>query len=180
MVMTMMMRFLAIILLIILPTPFSFGEGDHVPQEYLVKAKYLLNIPLFTEIPSQKKGDTAFTICLIGSTPIESVLAPAEGKLIKNSHLRIRRIEDLSPLDSCQVLFIAASERYRLQRLLPEAHRLGIMTISDMRDFTKLGGIVSLVSVNNRITYDLNLVAARSVGILFSTHILKLANDVIN
>jgi hypothetical protein len=176
----MLIRLLAIILLIILPAPFSFGQGDSVPQEYLIKAKYLLNIPLFTEMSSQKKGDTSYAICLIGSTPMESVLAPSEGKLIKNRPLGIRRVEDLSQLDHCQVLFIAASERYRLQRVLPDAHRLGILTISDMRDFTKLGGIVSLVSVNNRITYDLNLVAARSAGILFSTHILKLANDVIN
>lgn len=176
----MLMRSLAIMLLIILPSAVASGEGDNVPQEYLVKAKYLLNIPLFTEMPSQKKSATSYTICMVGGTPLETILAPSEGKQIKSRPLAIRRVEDLSQLDSCQVIFIAASERYRLQQLLPAAHRVGIMTISDMRDFTKLGGMVSLVSVNNRITYDLNLVAARSAGISFSTQILKLANDVIN
>ncbi|MCG6535573.1 MAG: YfiR family protein, partial [Syntrophales bacterium LBB04] len=155
------------------------GEGN-VRQEYLVWTKYVVNIPLFTEIPTQKKNSTSYTICLIGNTPLGSILIPSEGKQIKNRPLAIRRVENLSQLDNCQVLFIAASERYRLQQLLPAVHQMGIMTISDMRDFTKMGGIVSLVSVNNRITYDLNLVAARSAGISFSTQILKLANDVIN
>jgi hypothetical protein len=176
----MLMRLFAIILLVILPAAFSFGEGDNIPQEYLIKAKYVLNIPLFTEMPSQKKHGILYTICLIGNTPLESVLAPSEGKQIKNRPLTIRKVADSGQLDSCQVLFIATSERYRLQQLLPVAHQIGILTISDMRDFTKMGGMVSLVSVNNRITYDLNLVAARSAGISFSTQILKLANDVIN
>lgn len=176
----MLIRFIAIILLVLLSAPWSFGEGDIVPQEYLIKAKYVLNIPLFTEMPSQKKGGGSYTICLIGNTPLEGVLAPSEGKQIKNRPLAIHKVTDSSQLDVCQVLFIAPSERYRLQQLFPVAHQLGIMTISDMRDFTKLGGMVSLVSVNNRITYDLNLVAARSAGVSFSTQILKLANDIIN
>jgi len=176
----MWMRLLAIIMLVILPATFSFGEGDNVPQEYLVKAKYLLNIPLFTELPSQKKGGTSYTICLIGGTPLESVLSTSTGKQIKNRPLAIKKVDDIRQLDSCQVLFIAASERYRLQQILPEAHQQGIMTISDIRDFATLGGMISLVTVNNRITYDLNLVAARSAGVSFSAQILKLANDVIN
>ena len=176
----MLRRMFAILLLVILSADFTFGEGDNVPQEYQIKAKYVLNIPLFTVMPSQKKSDRYYTICLIGDTPLGSILLSSEGKQIKNLPLAIRKVADSGQLDSCQVLFIATSERYRLQQLLPVAHQLGIMTISDMRDFTRMGGIVSLVSGNNRITYDLNLVAARSAGISFSTQILKLANDVIN
>jgi hypothetical protein len=77
-------------------------------------------------------------------------------------------------------MFIAASKRYRLQLLLPGAHRLRIMTIRDMHDFSIPGGMVSLVFVNNRITFDLSMVSGRSVAILFSSQFLKLANDIIN
>ena len=81
--------------------------------------------------------------------------------------------------DSCQMLFIASSERHRLQTLLPEAQRRGILTISDMRDFTRLGGMISLQTINNRVTFDLNLSAAGKASISFSTHLLKLARDII-
>ena len=82
-------------------------------------------------------------------------------------------------MDSCQMLFIASSERHRLQTLLPEAQRRGILTISDMRDFTRLGGMISLQTINNRVTFDLNLSAAGKASISFSTHLLKLARDII-
>ena len=176
----MLLRLLTILLLIFLPPTVSLGHGEAVPQEYLVKAKYLLNMPLFTEMPPQAKRGTGYTICLIGDTPLESVLETSRGSLINNRPLVIRKINDLSQMDSCQMLFIASSERHRLQTLLPETQRRGILTISDMRDFARLGGIISLLTVDNRITFDLNRSAARSASISFSSHLLKLAHDITN
>lgn len=176
----MLTRALAILLLIVLTSSLSFGEGDNVPQEYLVKARYLLNIPLFTEMPPQAKKGSSYTICLIGATPLESILVSSKGNLVRNRPLAILRVEELAQVDSCQMLFIASSERYRLQALLSEAHRRGILTVSDMRDFTRLGGMVSLLTVNNRVTFGLNRSAAGMASISFSSQLLKLAHDIIN
>ena len=150
------------------------------PQEFKVKASYLLNMPRFADWPASTSGNQSFKICTIGETPLFDLLVSMKDLRIKNHPVLVLSINEIAQANECQVLFIAASERYRLQRLLPEAHKLKIMTISDMRDFSKLGGIIALVSVNNRITYDLNLVTARSAGITFNSQILKLANDVIN
>jgi hypothetical protein len=117
---------------------------------------------------------------VIGDTPLENVLELSKGKLIKGRPLAVRRVENLSQADSCQMLFIASSERHRLQTLLPEAHRGGILTISDMRDFARMGGMVSLLNVDNRITFDLNRSAAAMASIYFSSHLLKFAHDIIN
>ena len=175
-----MLRLLIILFLTVVPTAISFGQGGDVPQEYVVKAKYLLNIPLFTEMPPQMKTATSYTICLIGETPLESILASFRGKQIKNLPLVIRKVEDLSQIGRCQMLFIASSERHRLQQLLPEANRHGILTVSDMRDFVRLGGIISLQNVDNRITFDVNLSSAKKASISFSSHLLNLARDIIN
>ncbi len=153
--------------------------GADTLQEFKVKASYLLNLPMFADWPASAARFQSFKVCIIGETPLHDVLETMKERKIKNRQVSIVTIQDIAQSDGCQVLFIAASERYRLQRLLPEAHRLGIMTISDIRDFAKHGGMVSLLSINNKITYDLNLVSARSAGISFSSQILKLANDVI-
>src|SRR6185369_2459914 len=102
----------------ILPTAFAYGQENDAPQEYQVKAKYLLNIPLFAELPFQTKNASNYTICLIGNTPLENILISSRGKLVKNRPLVVRRVVDLSQADSCQMLFIASSERHRLQTLL--------------------------------------------------------------
>ena len=168
------------ILLLILSAAITYGKDDDVPQEYLVKAKYLLNIPLFTEVSAKAKIGQSYTICLIGDSPLESVLASSSGKLIKNRPLAVLKVTDLSQLGSCQMLFIASSERRRLQTLLSEAHSNGIVTISDMRDFAHMGGMINLLIVDGRIAFDLNRSAAGIAAITFSTHLLKLARDVIN
>ncbi|NVN91190.1 MAG: YfiR family protein [Desulfuromonadales bacterium] len=176
----MVLRWLVILLLSLLSPTLSCGQEDEVPQEYLVKAKYLLNLPLFIEMPSPSKNSASFTTCLIGDTPLENILVSSRGKLIKNRPLAIRRIEDPGQVDGCQMLFIASSERHNLQKLLTEAHRRGILTISDMRNFARLGGMISLLTVDNRVTFDLNRSAAGKASISFSSHLLKLAHDVIN
>lgn len=166
-------------LLICLTTLLLPGAEAEIPQEFKVKAGYLLNLPLFSEwAPAHHTGCAAFTICIMGDTPLDAILDTTRDKRIKNRPVAVKTITDLAQADCCQVLFIAASERYRLQRLLPEAHRRGIMTVSDMRDFTRAGGMVALVSVNSRIAFDLNLSAARNASIAFNSQLLKLANDV--
>jgi hypothetical protein len=175
----MLMRFFIIVLVSILTPSLSFGQAGDVPQEYLIKARYLLNMPLFSEIPTQAHKEKSYTICLIGDTPLGIVLEPSRGKLIKGRPLTIRKVDDLGQIDNCQMLFIASSERHRLQLLLPEAHRRGILTVSDMRDFARLGGIVSLQTIDSRILFDLNLFSAGKASISFSSHLLKLARDII-
>lgn len=148
------------------------------PQEYVVKAKYLVNIPLFASLPESAGHCASFTICIIGHTPVVDALKAIQARQINNQPLEIKTISEISHTGCCKVLFIAASEQYRLQQLLPEANRQGILTVSDIRDFAKYGGMVSLVNANNRISYDLNLAAARKARISFSAQLLKLANDI--
>jgi hypothetical protein len=172
-------RLLALLLLWSLTAVPCFVQADETPQEYVIKARYLLNIPLFTENAFPDNGAKPYTICLIGDTPLAGVLEPFGGRMIKKRPLTIRKVDNLSQADGCQMLFIASTERHRVQPLLAEAHRQGILTISDMRDFARLGGIISLLVVDNRIAFDLNRSAAGKASISFSTHLLKLARDII-
>ena len=157
------------------------SHAEEIPLEYRIKANYLLNIPLFVGLPPPEQGCSSFNICMIGDNPMESILlTSSREKTIRNRPVKIKVVDDADQLGCCQVLFIASSERYRLQKLLTEANRRRILTISDMRDFIRHGGMINLVSVNNRITFDLNRRAAQNASITFSTHLLKLANDVSN
>jgi len=177
------MRKRVLFISVFLMTCFIFGTKSCVAetlQEFKVKAGYLLNIPMFANFAPSSANCKSFTIAVMGETPLHEALQTTHGKKIKNLPVVIRAVHDISETDCCQVLFISSSERHHLQRLLPVAHQRGIMTISDMRDFIKLGGMVSLVMVGNRVTYDLNLAAARSAKISFSSQLLNLANDIRN
>jgi hypothetical protein len=176
----MVKRVPVILLLILFCSALSNGEENNMPQEYQIKARYLLNMPLFAEIPAHANMGETYNICFIGDTPLERILKSSESKLIKNRPLSVKGVEDIDQMDSCQMLFIGSSERHRLQSLLSRANLLGILTISDMRDFAHFGGMISLLTVDNRVTFDLNRSIAIKAKIFFSSHLLKLARDVIN
>ncbi len=173
------MRWLVILMLLMLPASFAYGQEMEIPHEYLVKSKYLLNMPLFIEGNSKAGVATSYTICLVGDTPLESILTASKGIMIKHLPLAVRKVEEPGQAGSCQMLFIASSERYRLQTLLSGAHRQGIVTIGDMRDFSRSGGMIGLLTVDNHVAFELNLSAAAKASVSFSSHVLKLAHDII-
>ena len=53
-----------------------------------------------------------------------------------------------------------------------------VLTISDLDDFTQLGGIVQLFVENGRMRFDLNLAAAKRGRLLLSSKLLVLAAHV--
>jgi len=175
----MPLRLLTILLMTTLMAALASGQDTDIPQEYQLKARYVLNMPVLSELPPQNNTASSYTICLIGDTPLKKVLAASQGKLVKNRPLAIRSVEDINRIDACQMLFIASSERYRLQPLLAEADRRGVLTISDMRGFVRQGGLIGLLIVDNRLTFDINQVAASKASISFSSQLLKLAHDII-
>ncbi len=172
------MRVCLLINALLLAFLLSVSGAADVPLEYRVKASYVLNFPLFTELPDRGENRSSFTICVIGDTPLRGALEAMRGKRIGNLPVEVRPVTDPDGMEQCRVLFIAPAERYRLQPLLAEAGRLGILTVSDMRDFVRLGGMIGLVAVNGRITFELNQTAARRASVSFDTQLLKLANDV--
>jgi len=175
-----MITFKSTVILFLIVIQSGLVQAEDVPLEYRIKSNYLLNIPLFVEFQSLEQNISSFTICVVGDTPIASILSESKGKQIKKRPVVISRIHDISQLGKCQVVFIASSEQYRLQKLLTAANRLGILTISDMRGFVKQGGMINLLIVNGRVTFDLNQTAANNASISFGTQLLKLANDVTN
>jgi len=174
------MFFLKMLMVLLLLFPLSALAADEQPLEYRIKANYLLTLPLFIELPSQPSSCTAFSVCVIGDTPLTELLEASKGKRIKGRPLVVMKSREPDRMNCCHILFIASSEQYRLQKLLAWANQRGILTISDMRGFVKQGGMINLVMVNNKISFDLNQAAARSASISFGTQLLRLANDVSN
>jgi len=176
----MLLRLLVILLFSFLTSVLSYGQGPENMQEYELKAKYVLNMPILTDMPSLALNNVSYTVCLIGDTPLETILLASNGKLIRNRALSIRKVDNISQGDNCQMLFIASSARYRLQPLLAAAGRRGILTISDMKDFARLGGMIGLLIVDNRLTFDINRAAAGKASVSFDSQLLNLAHDLIN
>jgi len=149
------------------------------PQEYQVKAVYLYNFGRFVEWPTPARNSPSFTICVLGQDPFGSVLdTTLAGESIDQRKLVARRIATPREAPSCQILFISVSETARVKEILAAVEKSSVLTVSDIPDFTSIGGMIQFVVTENKVRFSVNLMAAERVGLTLSSQLLKVATDV--
>lgn len=155
--------------------------------EYKIKAIYTYRFILFTEWPEKAPvsnvPDTV-TIGIVGDDSFKNYFADVENRLIaqKGKKLTIKRLgpfrEGLD-IKKCRVLFVAGSERKNLKKILAVIEDDSILTVSDMDNFCEMGGIINLVSIDNRIRFEINLSRAKKIGLSMNSSLLQAAVRVI-
>ena len=148
------------------------------PTEYQVKAVYLYNFGKFIGWPTkaaQSKGES-FAVCVLGQDPFGSALdAVLRGETIGGAPIVARRIPKPQDAMSCRVLFISTSEENQLEEVLAALDKTSVLTVSDIVQFAKRGGMVRFFLDGNKVRFEVNLPAAQRVGLNLSSELLKLA-----
>jgi hypothetical protein len=156
----------------------AFAQQDK-PGEYQVKAVYLFNFGKFIEWPPDAAKRESFDICVLGHDPfgpaLDSTLA---GEKIGNLQPRARRISSVREASNCEILFISSSESARIKQILGSVEKRGVLTVSDLPDFTTGGGMIQFVVQDNKIRFAVNLTAAEKAGLTISSQLLKVATTV--
>lgn len=149
-------------------------------EEYAVKAAYLYNFAKYAEWPPEAfpKADAPLWICIAGDNPFGDALASLSGKSVESHLVETRMLSASASLEQCHILFVSRSEQGRFKALLSKSGRLPILTVSDISDFARSGGMIGLVEAEQRIRFDINLAVARQAGLKLSSQLLKLATIV--
>ena len=150
------------------------------PTEYQVKAAYLYNFGRFVEWPASfaATGDS-FSICVLGQDPFGATLdAVLTGEAIDGKSVVARRILRPQEAVHCRILFISSSENSQLKEILVALDHSGVLTVSDIPQFSQYGGMIQFVLQGNRIRFEVNLAAAQDAGLTLSSELLKVAVSV--
>jgi len=75
-------------------------------------------------------------------------------------------------------VFVSSSETNRLKDILAALDKANILTVSDIPQFSKLGGMIQFVLDGNKIRFEVNLTAAENAGLTLSSELLKVATAV--
>ncbi len=160
----------------------SAVAADSAPQqEYRIKATYLYKISHFIDWPATAftASRDCFQICVMGKQEVAGVLTEFNGKTVKKKELKVRMITAPLEIESCHVLFIGISEKMRANELLNAAAGKHILTASDLPDFLRIGGMLQLINLDDKVRFDINLRAAKEHGLVISSQLLQLAHDVV-
>jgi|SRR5579872_1615739 len=154
---------------------------DSRPTESQVKAAYLYNFGKFVQWPSGRAAISgAFQICILGRDPFGAVLdSTVNGESVDGKTISVQRIHRVQDAAGCNILFISSSEESRLATILSEAGRMRLLTVSDIPHFAERGGVIGLVSQEDRIRFEVNRSTAEESHLLLSSELLKVAIHVI-
>jgi YfiR/HmsC-like len=149
-------------------------------DEYAVKAAYLYNFAKYVEWPPEAfvSLDAPLLICVAGDNPFGGALDTLSGKLVESHPVVVRATPTAASFDKCHIVFISRAEQGRFKPLLTKLARLPILTVSDITDFARSGGMIGLTEADQRIRFDINLTVARQANLKLSSQLLKLATIV--
>lgn len=173
------------VMLALLLQPVAWGvlaAEPELPREARIKAVLILRMIKFVEWPAEAlvKPDP-LQICIWGDGPTSAALQNLQGQKVREHEVRVRKLLPAAGLDTrgCHVLYVAEAARAEVSaNMLYGAGSKSLLTISDMPDFGKRGGIISLVQQENKIGFEVQLRPARAGGLKIGAPLLELARMV--
>ena len=145
--------------------------------EYRLKAAFLYNFALFTEWPAHV-GST-LNLCVYGRDPFGEEIDVLQGKPVGDRRMVVRRVASVEGLSVCQLVFIADPSGDSISRVLFTLRGAAVLTIADAPGAAKQGVALNMSVVENKITFEANLTAARAANLKLSSRLLSLATEVL-
>ena len=154
--------------------------GDRVrAHEYELKAVFLQKITRFVDWGTEAAVDRPFVVGVLGDDPFGDALeeafraGPAHGRSVV-----VRHFPDADDLEPCQLLFVGRSEADDLCGILRRIEGEPTLTVSDIPDFSALGGIMTLRMADSRVRLEINPGAQERSGLRINSNLLRLAKEI--
>ncbi len=157
--------------------PVEVRAQSAMQHEYEIKAAYIYHFINYIDWPANAlppPGGT-LTIGIVGENPFSAAFDPLNGKQVKGRTLAVKQITAVQDANSCQIIFIFASETSRLKEILDQFKELHVVTVGEIDGFAAHGGIINFISESNKVRFEINPDAAKRLGLSISSELLKLA-----
>ena len=144
-----------------------------------IKVAYIYNFIRYINWPELNDEEENFHVCVHKKSVLKEKLTSLEVKSVKGKPIKIFSIanarEDLS---RCEVLVLPKLKTEELKRFTSYAPPSNVLTISDTQGYAKLGIMINLIVLNNKIKFEVNLNQVDSTNLTISSSLLKLAKIV--
>ena len=146
--------------------------------EYQVKAVFLFNFAQFVDWPEQafKDDQAPIVIGVLGEDPFGSYLDEVvQSEKIGGRALVVRRYRRGEDVAGCHIPFVSPSSAAQLERVLADLHGQSVLTVGDVDNFCRRGGMVRFIKEKGKIHLRINVEAAKAAGLTISSKLLRWA-----
>lgn len=163
-------------LLVVFSTINAFPQSI-VGTEYEVKAAFLYNVAKFVEWPHDSFNDEEdlLILCVQSNNPETDVFSSLNNKKVAGRKIMVIKCEDTEQIEKCHILFIDSKERSFIKKSLKSVKDMSILTVGHYRDFEYEGGIINFFTEQGRLRFEVNLEAAKRVGLKLGSQLLMSA-----
>lgn len=148
---------------------------------YQIEAAYLLNFTRLVSWPAQTfpAETTPLVIGILGKDPFGPLIDDVvRGEKTGLHPLQVRRFSRAEDISDCQLLFVSRSESDRVAQICATLKNRHILTVSDIPDFARRGGIIELVQGTDRIRFRIARRVAEAEALEISAKLLRPAEIV--
>lgn len=142
-----------------------------------VKAAYLLKLPQFITWPPAAAAAQVpvFNLCIVGETPIGDLLDRAASDVrVNGKPVGIQRLEKADLNAHCQVMYIASDSQVAAQAIAAVTGN-PVLTVTDSQKGEASRGVVNFVTVNNKVRFEIDRMAADRNHLQVSSKLLTIA-----
>lgn len=157
----------------------SFPVYTETSTEQQIKISFIYNFAKFVNWPNIASATAPLVICVIGSQPLARNIVLLQNKKVNERPIKVHFLSQDKIVGECDILFISESETPSLEKNLLPLTGLPILTISTIPDFVQAGGMIGLKVSDNRVRFDVNLVAAQKAGLSVNSQLSNLADEVV-
>jgi hypothetical protein len=155
---------------------------DPLEDERLLKAVFIYNFAKFAHWPDDAwaAGETTLVLCVAGSDELAVTLERLAGQSVGGRSVVVRPYAEGPAGESCKLLYIAGSEHRHFAGLLEPVAPHPVLTISQIRGFADMGGMIQLYRDKDRVRFKINRAVVSASGLQLSARLLDLAELVGN
>ncbi len=146
--------------------------------EQNIKVSFIYNFAKFVTW-ADSSPSAPLIICVSSSMPLNLNLRLLQDKKVNARPIQVRFLDKDSKLTDCQMLFMSLIGTPQSEKMLSTVSTFPILTVSDKPDFVQAGGMIGLKELDNRLRFDINLVAAKKAGLMIDSQLADLADEVI-
>jgi hypothetical protein len=147
-------------------------------SEYLIKAGFTYNFAKLMQWPASTfpQPDSPIVIGILGTDPFGNTLDTVlTGKKVNARSFVVKHLKWGTDIKGCNILYVSTSEAGHLDEIFRMVKGLPILTIGQMPDFAKRGGIINFIIEDDKVRFEVNVEAAKQADINISSRLLTLA-----
>lgn len=170
-------RLSVLLIAVTMATPTAHADD----REQTIRGALVAKFGRFAQWPDTASGGIrAFVIGILNDPSLADLIrSKVEGQTVHGLPVSVRDLRDPAAARECHVLFISPTAPSELDLVLRVLGTAPVLTVGSQSGFLEAGGIINLVTDQDRIRFAVNLAASRRAGVELDARLLRIAQRVV-